>query len=117
VRIDPLGCGGGDVNFYSFVQDRPSNLVDPSGETIYWHGPYFVWVETNWATGVTTMTTYPRIVTVTVGPSTVTEAVTAVWEGVTVTVSGVVDFVDVVAGFVLFPTQMYEFGPNKYGPA
>jgi len=31
INEDPLGFGGGDVNFYAYVGDSPTNLVDPLG--------------------------------------------------------------------------------------
>ena len=31
VSEDPLGLAGGDLNFYTYVQDRPTNLLDPLG--------------------------------------------------------------------------------------
>lgn len=31
VSEDPIGLGGGDVNLFAYVQNRPVNLSDPSG--------------------------------------------------------------------------------------
>src|SRR5579859_3575654 len=36
ISEDPLGTGGGDVNFYSYVGDQPTGRSDPKG--LYW--PY-----------------------------------------------------------------------------
>lgn len=34
LQTDPIRAGGGDINFYRFVGNSPSNLVDPLG--LYW---------------------------------------------------------------------------------
>jgi len=31
ISRDPIGLGGGDVNFYAYVKNRPTSLVDPFG--------------------------------------------------------------------------------------
>jgi RHS repeat-associated protein len=35
ISQDPVGFGGGDVNFYAYVQNNPTNFIDPSGKWVH----------------------------------------------------------------------------------
>jgi len=37
ISKDPIGFAGRDINFYSYVANKPVNLIDPDGKAAFWY--------------------------------------------------------------------------------